>query len=58
MIAIVSASDSNAVISRLEQVGEKAQVIGQITVGTRGCTVSGPAGTWGSAEAWTATHDA
>jgi phosphoribosylformylglycinamidine cyclo-ligase len=58
MIAIVSASDSNAVISRLEQAGEKAQVIGQITVGTRGCTVSGPAGTWGSAEAWTATHDA
>jgi phosphoribosylformylglycinamidine cyclo-ligase len=58
MVAIVAASDSNAVISRLAEAGEKACVIGRIAGGDRGCTVSGAAGTWGSSEAWTATHDA
>jgi phosphoribosylformylglycinamidine cyclo-ligase len=58
MVAIVSEPDSDAVISRLEQAGEKAQVIGRITGGTRGCTVTGPAGTWDSLETWTASHDA
>jgi len=58
MVAIVAESDSNAVISRLAEAGEKARVIGRIAGGDRGCTVSGAAGTWGSSEAWTATHDA
>jgi phosphoribosylformylglycinamidine cyclo-ligase len=58
MVAIVHPSDSHAVISRLEQSGEKVRVIGRIASGTRGCTVIGPAGTWGSAQAWAASHDA
>lgn len=58
MIAIVHPSDSHAVISRLEEAGEKPRVIGRIANGTRGCTVIGPAGMWGSTDAWTASHDA
>jgi phosphoribosylformylglycinamidine cyclo-ligase len=58
MVAIVHPSDSHAVISRLDDSGEKARVIGRIASGNRGCTVIGPAGMWGSAEAWAATHDA
>jgi phosphoribosylformylglycinamidine cyclo-ligase len=58
MVAIVGASDADAAISRLEQAGEKARVIGRVTAGTRGCTVNGAAGTWGSADEWTAAHDA
>jgi phosphoribosylformylglycinamidine cyclo-ligase len=58
MVVIVHPSDSHAVIARLEEAGEKPRVIGRIAAGTRGCTIIGPAGMWGSAEAWTATHDA
>jgi phosphoribosylformylglycinamidine cyclo-ligase len=32
--------------------------IGTIVAGTRGCTVSGSAGTWNSTEDWSVTHDA
>jgi phosphoribosylformylglycinamidine cyclo-ligase len=58
MVAIASASDADALISRLGNAGEKARVIGRISAGTRGCTVNGAAGTWGSPEAWSAAHDA
>lgn len=58
MVAVVHPSDCDAVISRLEQSGEKARVIGRIAAGTRGCTVAGSAGLWGSPKAWAATHDA
>ncbi len=58
MVAIASESDADAVISRLEQSGEKARVIGRVEAGTRGCTVNGAAGTWNSAREWTASHDA
>ena len=58
MVAIVAAADSEAVIARLEAAGEKASVIGSIESGPRGCTVSGVAGSWASAEDWTAKHDA
>jgi len=58
MVAITRESDSGSVISRLEQAGEKARVIGRIAAGTRGCTVAGAAGSWGSPDSWTASHDA
>ena len=58
MVAIVAEADADAVVDRLEQSGEKARVIGRIVTGTRGCTVDGPAGAWGSAKSWTASHDA
>jgi phosphoribosylformylglycinamidine cyclo-ligase len=58
MAAIVAQTDAEAVVARLEQSGEKARVIGRIVAGTRGCTVSGPAGAWCSAGQWTAAHDA
>ncbi|QIL02260.1 phosphoribosylformylglycinamidine cyclo-ligase [Sphingomonas sinipercae] len=58
MVAIVAQADCAAVIARLEQAGERAFVIGRIEAGQRGCTVRGPAGSWNSAEEWTASHDA
>ena len=58
MVAIVAAADSEAVMARLEAAGEKASVIGSIESASRGCTVSGVAGSWASAEDWTAKHDA
>ena len=58
MVAIVAPADCDAVISRLEENGEKAVVIGQVESGERGCTLRGAAGIWGSAEDWTAAHDA
>jgi len=58
MAAIVAPADSDRVIARLEESGEKALVIGRIAEGRRGCTLTGPAGSWGSASEWTASHDA
>jgi phosphoribosylformylglycinamidine cyclo-ligase len=58
MVAIVHPSDSHAVISRLEEHGEKPHVIGRIGSGDRGCIVRGAAGLWGSSDAWSASHDA
>ncbi len=57
MVAIVAETDSDAVISRLGEAGEKARVIGRIAAGQRGCTVRGPADSWGSRESWAASHD-
>jgi phosphoribosylformylglycinamidine cyclo-ligase len=58
MVAIVAADDADAVVSRLKESGEKALAIGRIESGPRGCSVRGPAGSWGSADDWTANHDA
>jgi phosphoribosylformylglycinamidine cyclo-ligase len=58
MVAIVAAGDADAVIDRLQADGESARIIGSIENGARGCTVTGPAHGWGSADAWTASHDA
>jgi phosphoribosylformylglycinamidine cyclo-ligase len=58
MVAIVAETDADAVVARLEQSGEKAWMIGRVIAGTRGCTVSGPAGSWGSVEQWTSSRDA
>ena len=44
-------------IAALAAAGESASVIGRIEAGTKGCDVTGAAGSWGSAAAWTASHD-
>ena len=56
MVAIVASGNAAAVIDQLNGSGETAFAIGIIIEGERGCTVQGPAGSWGSAEAWTASH--
>jgi phosphoribosylformylglycinamidine cyclo-ligase len=58
MVATVAAVDCEAVIARLSESGEKASLIGRIVEGPRGCTVTGPAASWGSAQGWSASHKA
>jgi len=58
MAAMVAAADAEAVAEELEQAGETVRRIGTIETGRRGCTVRGPAGSWGSDEDWTASHHA
>ena len=58
MAVITAPGDAEAVIRDLEQAGETVHRIGWIQSGQRGCTVRGPAGSWGSDEDWTATHHA
>ncbi|WP_309660731.1 phosphoribosylformylglycinamidine cyclo-ligase [Sphingomonas sp.] len=58
MAAIVAASNVEAVEQRLREAGETLHRIGHIESGKRGCTVHGPAGSWGSDENWTASHHA
>jgi phosphoribosylformylglycinamidine cyclo-ligase len=58
MIAIVAPADVEHVTSALEAAGERVFEIGDIVEGTRGCTVSGAAGSWASDEDWSATHNA
>lgn len=58
MVAIVAPADAEPVIARLADSGENSQVIGTVQAGSRGCTVSGPAGSWNSAKEWAASHDA
>jgi phosphoribosylformylglycinamidine cyclo-ligase len=52
MAVIVSAADADQVAGELEGAGETVHRIGRIEEGPRGCTVTGPNGTW------TATHNA
>ena len=56
MAVVVDADDVDTVTSQLEGVGETVYRIGRIEEGQRGCTVNGLPGSWGAAEAWTATH--
>jgi len=56
MVAIVAAADADAVVQALETAGETVHRIGRVEAGKRGCTVRGPAGSWGSDEDWTASH--
>lgn len=58
MVAIVAPADAESVIARLAESGESSRIIGAIQAGSRGCTVSGRAGTWNSAEEWAASHNA
>ncbi len=57
MVVVVGSGDAEAVIAALGTAGETAGVIGRIEAGTKGCDVRGEAGSWGSAAAWTASHD-
>ena len=58
MAVIVSPEHADPVVAQLALSGETAHRIGRIESGQRGCTVRGPAGSWGSDEDWTATHHA
>ncbi|MFN7175309.1 MAG: phosphoribosylformylglycinamidine cyclo-ligase [Thermaurantiacus sp.] len=57
MVAVVPPNNVDAVIAQLRSGGETVTRIGNVVAGTRGCEVSGPAGTWGAARAWTIGHD-
>jgi phosphoribosylformylglycinamidine cyclo-ligase len=57
MVVVVSSEQAD-VAERLEGAGETVFEIGRIEEGPRGCTVHGQAGTWGSREDWSATHNA
>ena len=57
-MAVIAAPElADDLSSKLQAAGETAFVIGRVEAGVRGCTVSGPAGTWNSPEDWTATHN-
>jgi phosphoribosylformylglycinamidine cyclo-ligase len=58
MAVIVAPDLADVVSTALEGAGETVFEIGRIEAGARGCTVSGPAGTWNSQEEWSATHNA
>jgi phosphoribosylformylglycinamidine cyclo-ligase len=58
MAVIVAAGDASAVTQALQSAGESVEEIGRVEEGDRGCTVSGPSGSWGSAEDWSTTHNA
>ncbi|HVM22963.1 MAG TPA: phosphoribosylformylglycinamidine cyclo-ligase [Sphingomicrobium sp.] len=56
MAVIVGPEQVDDVRSLLEGAGERVIEIGVVEAGDRGCTVRGPAGSWGSASDWSATH--
>jgi phosphoribosylformylglycinamidine cyclo-ligase len=56
MALIVSREDINYVSQALEHAGEKVFPIGRVEEGPKGCTVSGPAGSWGARADWTVSH--
>jgi phosphoribosylformylglycinamidine cyclo-ligase len=58
MAVIVAGADVDIVTDKLTRAGETVHRIGRVEPGRRGCTVSGPGGSWGSGEAWTVTHHA
>jgi phosphoribosylformylglycinamidine cyclo-ligase len=58
MAVVVGADSARRVTSMLEGAGEAVFEIGRIEAGARGCTVLGSAGSWGSQQDWSATHNA
>jgi len=58
MAVIVGEDAVEDVTTALSGAGETVFEVGRIEAGERGCTVRGPQGAWGAAEAWTATHHA
>ncbi len=56
MVLLVSAEAAEPVAAALVEQGIEAFPIGRTEPGTRGCTVSGSAETWGARSAWSATH--
>lgn len=57
MVLAVAAEDAVAVSDALEKAGETVLTMGRIEAGTKGCTVSGSAGTWSAKADWRADHD-
>ena len=58
MVVIIAPGQADSVAKALEGADETVLEIGRIEAGQRGCTVSGQAGIWNSAEDWSATHHA
>jgi phosphoribosylformylglycinamidine cyclo-ligase len=58
MAVIVDTGTAGEVIRLLEAMGEQVFEVGRIEAGPRGCTVGGGAGSWSSAQDWSATHNA
>ncbi len=58
MVLAVEKDLVKEVIAELAERGEHAFKIGKIVEGPRGCTVKGKAGTWGSEDDWSASHEA
>ncbi len=58
MVAIVPEAEADAATQALARGGETVHRIGAVESGERGCTVRGPAGSWGSDDEWTASHHA
>ena len=58
MVLAVQPELASEVVAELEQAGEDVVHVGEIADGPRGCTVRGPAGSWGADQAWEATHHA
>jgi phosphoribosylformylglycinamidine cyclo-ligase len=58
MVLAVLPELAGEVVAELEAAGEDVVHIGEVAEGPRGCTMRGPAGSWGSAEAWEASHTA
>jgi phosphoribosylformylglycinamidine cyclo-ligase len=58
MVLAVAPELASEVAAELEEAGEEVSHIGEVAAGDRGCTVRGAAGSWGSANAWDATHTA
>ena len=56
MVLIVSQGDADDVTHALADAGETVFRIGRVEPGAKGCTVSGPAGSWATPRDWTATH--
>jgi phosphoribosylformylglycinamidine cyclo-ligase len=56
MAVIVAADAAESVAAALTEGGETVHTIGRIERGSKGCTVSGSAGTWSARQDWTATH--
>ena len=58
MVLAVQPELAGEVVAELEEAGEDVVHVGEVAQGPRGCTVRGPAGSWGASETWEATHNA
>jgi phosphoribosylformylglycinamidine cyclo-ligase len=58
MAAVIAPEFVAPLTELLEASGQPAFEIGRVEAGQRGCTIAGQAGTWGSPEDWSATHNA
>jgi phosphoribosylformylglycinamidine cyclo-ligase len=58
MVLAVQPELASEVVAELEAAGEDVVHVGEVAEGPRGCTVRGPARSWDSAQAWSATHTA